>query len=291
MQWFLDHRKDLARFIAFVSGSEKSEAALSSGQVPSDYDGEDKHAHYLLAIPSKKKLIRALKYVLDEKEFLSPFGLRSLSRVHMDHPFMLHVDGETLTCITLRVNRNSGLFGGNSNWRGPIWFPINYLIIEALERYHHYYGEELKVECPTGSGNMLTLKEVAQEIAGRLAALFIPNAKVIGRFTAASTATHPIRSSATWCCSTSTSTATPVGGLAPAIKPVGPRWRRDSWRSEPEPVAAAPEQKLPATPSATSACLCARVRLHRACLTLPANPNSRHAFRWIKLSGHTLSAG
>jgi hypothetical protein len=162
MQWFLDHRKDLARFISFVDSS---------------HCAANKHAHYLLSIPSKEKLIRALKYVLDEKEFLSPFGLRSLSRIHMEHPFMLQADGQSLSVHYTPGESDSGLFGGNSNWRGPIWFPINFLLIEALERYHHYYGDELKVECPTGSGNMMTLKQVAQQLAKRLAGLFIPDRK------------------------------------------------------------------------------------------------------------------
>ena len=145
MQWFIDHRKDLSRFIAFVSGRDGL-----------DENGDGKRAvgpgNYLLAIPSKTKLERVLKYLLDENEFLSPYGLRSLSRVHKDHPFRLSTDGADLSVHYTPGESDSSIFGGNSNWRGPIWFPINFLMLEALERYHHYYGDSCKVEFPTGSG-------------------------------------------------------------------------------------------------------------------------------------------
>ena len=112
-----------------------------------------------------------LRYVLDENEFLSPYGIRSLSRVHREQPYVFDVDGRARTgSTTSRRKSNTGLFGGNSNWRGPIWFPVNYLLLEALERYHHFYGDDLKVECPTGSGRMLNLQEVARELASRLVA-------------------------------------------------------------------------------------------------------------------------
>jgi hypothetical protein len=128
----------------------------------------------MLAIPSRERLVRMLRYMLDENEFLSPYGIRSVSRYHKDHPFVLKWD-----CQDSRVDYNPGdsttsLFGGNSNWRGPIWFPINYLLVEAVERYYHFYGDTLKVECPTGSGQMMNLNEVAAEIKKRLAAIFLP---------------------------------------------------------------------------------------------------------------------
>jgi hypothetical protein len=112
--------------------------------------------------------------MLDENEFLSPHGLRSVSRYHKDHPYILRWE-----CEDLRVDYNpgdsvTGLFGGNSNWRGPIWFPVNHLIVEALDRYHHFYGDTLKVECPTGSGNMMNLEQVSAEIKRRLASIFLP---------------------------------------------------------------------------------------------------------------------
>ncbi|HYO08711.1 MAG TPA: hypothetical protein VER17_07030 [Tepidisphaeraceae bacterium] len=131
----------------------------------------------LLAVPSRDKLVRVLKYVLDEKEFLSPFGLRSMSRHHLDHPCSIRGDGQTFEAHYAPGESDTELFGGNSNWRGPVWFPLNYLLIEALERYHHYYGDDLKVELPAGSGNMATLREVAQELSRRLARLFLRDPK------------------------------------------------------------------------------------------------------------------
>jgi len=113
------------------------------------------------------------RVMLDEREFLSPHGIRSLSRVHADHPFTLHVNG-TLNQVSYEpAESRSREFGGNSNWRGPVWLPINYLIIEALQKYHHYYGDGLTVECPTGSGRMLTLWQVAAELSERLTRLFL----------------------------------------------------------------------------------------------------------------------
>ena len=159
MAWFLENRDDLSRQLSYMRDDEARE-----------------HHRRLLAIPSRERLTRVLRYVLDEKEFLSPFGVRSLSRVHADQPFTLNVDGAEYSVRYTPGESDSGLFGGNSNWRGPIWFPINYLLIEALERYHHYYGASLKVECPTGSGNFMDLDEVARELATRLCRIFLPDA-------------------------------------------------------------------------------------------------------------------
>ena len=128
----------------------------------------------MLAIPSREKLCRMLYYMLDENEFLSPHGIRSVSRYHKDHPYHLHWNGEDLSVDYNPGDSTTGLFGGNSNWRGPIWMPINYLLVEALERYHFFYGDSLKVECPTGSGNLMNLGEVAHEIKRRLASIFLP---------------------------------------------------------------------------------------------------------------------
>ncbi|MFN3240179.1 MAG: MGH1-like glycoside hydrolase domain-containing protein [Planctomycetota bacterium] len=152
MLWFLENEKELAGHISFT--------------------GEGDAAKVLLAIPSKARLERVLRYLLDEKEFLSPHGIRSMSRVHKDEPFVFrHGDDE------YRVDYTPGestthMFGGNSNWRGPIWFPTNFLLIEALERYGRFYGESFTVECPTGSGNHMTLQQVADELARRLTTLF-----------------------------------------------------------------------------------------------------------------------
>jgi hypothetical protein len=156
MQWFLDNRKDLARHIPYQE--------LAAGS----------HGHRLLAVPSRERLERVLRLMLDETEFLSPYGLRSLSRVHRDEPYRFHVHGVEHRVEYAPGDSTTGLFGGNSNWRGPIWFPLNYLVIEALERYHHYYGDGLRVECPTGSGRYLNLQEVAAELAGRLSRIFLP---------------------------------------------------------------------------------------------------------------------
>jgi hypothetical protein len=113
--------------------------------------------------------------VLDEREFLSPHGVRSLSQIYRDDPYVFRANGSEYRVEYVPAESNSGLFGGNSNWRGPIWFPLNYLLIEALERYHRFYGDSLKVECPTGSGRMMNLQEVAHELASRLASIFLPD--------------------------------------------------------------------------------------------------------------------
>jgi hypothetical protein len=160
LQWFLDNRQDLARQISYM------EAEGGSGR-----------GRRLLAIPSRARLERVLHYLLDEAEFLSPYGIRSLSRFHKEHPYVCWTGGQENRLVYVPGDSDSGLFGGNSNWRGPVWFPVNYLLIEALERYHHFYGDALRVECPTGSGRLMNLTEVAGELAGRLSRLFLPDAQ------------------------------------------------------------------------------------------------------------------
>ncbi len=157
LDWFFANRPDLAKLI--------------SSQVDVD------RQHRLLAIPSRERLLRVLRYMLDENEFLSPHGLRSLSRYHGDHPYTLDLDGRHFEVHYAPGESDTGLFGGNSNWRGPVWFPMNYLMVEALERYHHFYGDSLMVECPTGSGQMMNLAGVADELRRRLVALFLPDAR------------------------------------------------------------------------------------------------------------------
>ena len=159
LDWFLKNRADLAHSIAYMETM-----------------GEDAHAHRLLAIPSRERLTRVLRYVLDESEMLSPHGVRSVSRIHRDQPYVFRHNGDEYRVDYVSGEGNTHLFGGNSNWRGPIWFPLNYLIIEALERYDHFYGDELRVECPRGSGRMLRLAQVARELDRRLASLFLPDA-------------------------------------------------------------------------------------------------------------------
>jgi len=127
----------------------------------------------LLSILNKKKLTRVLGYMLDENEFLGPHGIRSLSRVHLEHPFMFQVGREEYKVQYLPGESNTGMFGGNSNWRGPVWMPVNVLILRALLNLYQFYGDEFKVECPTGSGRYMTLFEVAKEISRRLAGTFL----------------------------------------------------------------------------------------------------------------------
>ena len=130
--------------------------------------------HRLLSLVSKERLERILHYLLDEAEFLSPYGIRSVSRHHADHPYVFEAGGQPYTVPYEPGESTTGMFGGNSNWRGPIWYPINYLLIEALERYHHFYGDAFTVECPTGSGTRMHLGQVAQELSRRLASTFLP---------------------------------------------------------------------------------------------------------------------
>jgi hypothetical protein len=158
LDWFLKNRKDLAERISYFVGSD-----------------EHAEGNRLLAIPSRDRLVKVLRYMLDESEFLSPYGLRSVSKAHAHQPYVLRVDGEEHLVRYVPGESDTALFGGNSNWRGPIWFPINYLIVEALERYDHFYGDSLKVECPTGSGRMMSLSEVACFLSRRLASIFLPD--------------------------------------------------------------------------------------------------------------------
>jgi hypothetical protein len=155
MEWFLANRRDFARHVTFA---EATQVELK---------------RRLLAIPSRDRLERVLKYMLDENEFLSPYGIRSLSKVHAQQPFVFDAGGEQFRVDYSPGESTTSLFGGNSNWRGPVWFPVNYLLIESLERYHHFYGDGFKVECPTGSGNLMTLKQVARELERRLSSLFL----------------------------------------------------------------------------------------------------------------------
>ncbi len=154
LAWFLENRPELAQGDACMQQSERT-------------------GRRLLAIVSRERLERVLAYVVAEDEFLSPFGVRSTSRVHREHPFVLDVDGRRAEVHYAPAESDSGMFGGNSNWRGPVWFPLNYLLIEALKRHHHFYGDSLTVDCPTGSGQRLTLLEVAEELERRLARLFL----------------------------------------------------------------------------------------------------------------------
>ena len=124
--------------------------------------------------------------MLDPNEFLSDYGVRSLSKFHQDHPYVLELRGDRREVNYEPAESQTGTFGGNSNWRGPVWFPINYLLIESLQKFHHYYGDDFKVECPTGSGQFATLDEIANDLSNRLIKLFLRDAQGERPFTRAS---------------------------------------------------------------------------------------------------------
>ena len=157
MEWFIANRADLTQNVACMRTPGNAERRL-------------------LSIVSRDQLRRVLRFMLDENEFLSPYGIRAISRFHKDNPYMLQVNGTAHRVDYEPAESSTGLFGGNSNWRGPIWFPLNYLLIESLQKFHHYLGEDFKVECPVGSGQMLTLWEVAGEISKRLSRIFLLDA-------------------------------------------------------------------------------------------------------------------
>jgi hypothetical protein len=154
MQWFLDHHSVVAEHVEMSRRTPKG-------------------PYLLLTIANRTKLERIYRYLLDEKEFLSPFGIRALSKYHADHPFTLSIDGQAHSVSYEPGESSTNMFGGNSNWRGPIWFPMNFLLIESMQRIHHYYGEGFKVECPTGSGQLKTLWEVASDLSRRLSHIFL----------------------------------------------------------------------------------------------------------------------
>ena len=158
MEWFLKHRQDLARHISYMVR-----------------DGRGNKSHYLLAIPSRDRLERVLRYALDENEFFSPFGLRSLSRIYGAQPFVFSQNGQNTSVKYMPGESETDMFGGNSNWRGPIWMPLNFLLIESLERYHYFYGDDFQIECPTGSGRKMNLLQVSQELTRRVTSMFEPN--------------------------------------------------------------------------------------------------------------------
>ncbi|MFA6044216.1 MAG: glucosidase [Phycisphaerales bacterium] len=158
MEWFLKHKAEVPW----------RQTCADSG------DHGAHHKHMLLAIPNRERLERVVTRLMDETEFLSPFGVRSLSKFHKDNPYIFHAQGEDFRVDYTPGESTTGLFGGNSNWRGPIWFPLNFLLIEALERYHHFYGDSLTVEFPRGSGKRINLKQASMEIRNRLLSLFLP---------------------------------------------------------------------------------------------------------------------
>jgi hypothetical protein len=154
MEWFLEYRPDLASLV-----SRWNEPGLGQRR--------------LLSLLRGHRMKKLLKRMLDESEFLSDYGVRALSRFHKENPYEFHVDDATFTVNYTPAESDTGLFGGNSNWRGPIWFPVNLLLIESLQKFHHYYGDDFKIEYPTGTGKYVTINDVADELADRLTRIFL----------------------------------------------------------------------------------------------------------------------
>ena len=154
MEWFIQNRPDLTKNVACMKTTGEGDRRL-------------------LSIVNADQLRRVLQCMLDESEFLSPYGIRSLSRHYKEHPYVLPVGATEYRVGYEPGDSSTGVFGGNSNWRGPIWFPVNFLLIESLQKFNHYYGPKFRVEYPTGSGTYLTLWEVAAELSRRLARIFL----------------------------------------------------------------------------------------------------------------------
>ena len=154
LQWFVENRPELSEHLETQTTPEET-------------------VRRFLSLVNRDRLRQVLRYMLDETEFLSPHGIRALSRVHHEHPYTLHVNGAEHRVDYEPAESSTGLFGGNSNWRGPVWFPVNYLLIESLQKFAYYLGDSYTVECPTGSGQMLTLAEVAAELSRRLSRIFL----------------------------------------------------------------------------------------------------------------------
>jgi hypothetical protein len=156
LEWFINNRPDLRQNVACM-------------------ERKGMGARRLMAIASQDKLRLILQKMLDETEFFSEYGIRAVSKFHQNHPYTFNVNSSQFRVDYEPAESKSGLFGGNSNWRGPVWFPVNYLLIESLQKFHHYLGDDFKVECPTNSGNWLNLWEVAAQISQRLIGIFLKN--------------------------------------------------------------------------------------------------------------------
>jgi len=205
LEWFLEHRPHLS-------------ALVSRWYEPGTGDRR------LLALVRGHRMKRLLVRMLDPNEFLSDYGVRSVSKVHEQHPYVFDCAGSRYQVDYEPGESTSSLFGGNSNWRGPIWFPINFLLIEALQKFHHYYGDDFLVEYPTGSGEQLTLWQIAEALSCRLTHIFKRDADGRRPVSATTSSSRPIRTGATTCRSTSISMATTAGASAPATRPAGPPW-------------------------------------------------------------------
>jgi hypothetical protein len=173
VKWFISKHPELIGQVSPMKPGPEASAAASDPEPSVDTVLETSPDGFMLfSLVNQEKLRRILQYMLDENEFLSPHGIRSVSQYHRDHPAEARIDGVTYTLSYAPAESIIPLFGGNSNWRGPVWFPINFLLIESLQKYHRYYGNDFKVECPTGSGKFMTLWEVSQELGRRLISLF-----------------------------------------------------------------------------------------------------------------------
>ena len=178
MDWFLQNRPDIMKYVKFRH-----------------IEGERNPDRWLISIPNEEKLRATLKRMLDRNEFLSDFGIRSLSKAHRKEPFRFETNGQTYTVEYTPGESTTAMFGGNSNWRGPIWFPTNFVLIEALERYHYFYGDDFTIEYPTGSGKQATLREISIDLCDRLIRLFMPRADGSRHFVSAH---HPHRGNPLW---------------------------------------------------------------------------------------------
>jgi hypothetical protein len=158
LKWYLNYRPDLASLV-------------------SRWEEPGRGERRLLSLLRGRRMKKLLSRMLDPNEFLSDYGVRAISKVHEREPYVFDLNGDRLEVRYQPAESNSGLFGGNSNWRGPIWFPVNYLLIESLQKFHHYYGNDFKVECPTGSGLYLTIEQIAQELSRRLSRIFLKDAE------------------------------------------------------------------------------------------------------------------
>ena len=165
------------RLMQLIELFKKRHGELLEHIAPADKSFKGYADRRLFSVCNKEKIERILGYLLDEKEFLGPYGIRSLSRYHLDHPFIFQIDGQEYGVQYLPAESNTGMFGGNSNWRGPVWMPVNGLLLRALLNLYQFYGDDFKVECPTGSGKYMTLYEVAKELASRLSSIFLRNAE------------------------------------------------------------------------------------------------------------------
>jgi hypothetical protein len=154
MEWFLTHRPELARLV-------------------SHWDEPGVGKRCLLSLLRGHRMKCLIQKMVDESRFFSDHGVRAISQEHREEPFVFSCHGNEYSVDYEPGESQSGLFGGNSNWRGPIWFPINFLLVESLQKFHHYYGDDFKIECPTGSGNLLTINEIADELTTRLTSLFL----------------------------------------------------------------------------------------------------------------------